>query len=168
MKALPVGTKRHQENGYVRIKMFHGQRRWSFEHRAVWEEHHGIIPKGKFIHHLNHNPSDNRIENLILVNSNSEHHRLYHHKRPSEHGRKISHGLAGKPKSEGHRRKISLAAKGKPKSLEHRRRLSEIRRDVKQPNISKALKGRKLTPEWIAKIKASSNLRRNPLTGRYE
>jgi uncharacterized protein YbdZ (MbtH family) len=38
-----------------------------FEHRAVWKQHKGKIPKGYEIHHINHNRQDNRIENLALL-----------------------------------------------------------------------------------------------------
>lgn len=36
-------------------------------HRWVWISVHGIIPKGYHIHHKNENKSDNRIENLELI-----------------------------------------------------------------------------------------------------
>lgn len=36
-------------------------------HRIVWEIHNGPIPKGMEIDHINHQPRDNRIENLRLV-----------------------------------------------------------------------------------------------------
>ena len=38
-----------------------------YVHRVVWEEHHGKIPDGMQIDHINNNPIDNRIENLQLV-----------------------------------------------------------------------------------------------------
>tara|TARA_B110000858_G_C17537980_1_gene352229 strand:+ start:222 stop:557 length:336 start_codon:yes stop_codon:yes gene_type:complete len=38
-----------------------------YEHRWVWAEVHGPIPKGMQVHHINNNKSDNRIENLRLV-----------------------------------------------------------------------------------------------------
>lgn len=44
-----------------------------FEHRVVWGQ---PVPKGFVIHHINENPSDNRIENLQLM-SLSEHTRLH-------------------------------------------------------------------------------------------
>ncbi|WP_341266210.1 HNH endonuclease [Morganella morganii] len=36
-------------------------------HRIIWELHYGEIPEGMVIDHINHNPKDNRIENLRLV-----------------------------------------------------------------------------------------------------
>lgn len=45
-------------------------------HRWVWMKIHGIIPKGYHIHHRNDNKSDNRIENLELI-ERSRH--LSHH-----------------------------------------------------------------------------------------
>ena len=37
------------------------------EHRLVWEHHHGPVPEGLSIHHRKHDPLDNRIENLEIV-----------------------------------------------------------------------------------------------------
>lgn len=37
------------------------------ESRYIWEQHNGKIPKGMFIHHINGNSKDNRIENLQRV-----------------------------------------------------------------------------------------------------
>jgi hypothetical protein len=36
-------------------------------HRLIWIYHYGNIPSGKVVDHINHNRSDNRIENLRLV-----------------------------------------------------------------------------------------------------
>jgi hypothetical protein len=43
-------------------------------HRAIWEFHHGPIPKDHHIHHRDHDPSNNDISNLECVPA-SEHHR---------------------------------------------------------------------------------------------
>lgn len=39
-----------------------------FAHRIIWEMHNGPITGGLEIDHINHNPGDNRIENLRLTN----------------------------------------------------------------------------------------------------
>ena len=39
----------------------------TYEHRKVWIEANGDIPKGMHIHHINANKLDNRLENLTLV-----------------------------------------------------------------------------------------------------
>lgn len=35
--------------------------------RELWQEKHGLIPKGWVVHNLNGNPGDNRLENLAAV-----------------------------------------------------------------------------------------------------
>ena len=47
-----------------------------FEHRYIWEQSNGKIPKDYFIHHINGNKKDNRLLNLKLV-SRKEHGRLH-------------------------------------------------------------------------------------------
>lgn len=39
----------------------------AYAHRIVWFMHHGEIPKGYDIDHINHDRTDNRIENLRIV-----------------------------------------------------------------------------------------------------
>lgn len=43
-------------------------------HRTVWILFNGKIPRGLFIDHINGMPSDNRIENLRLADSNQNQH----------------------------------------------------------------------------------------------
>ncbi len=40
-----------------------------FMHRIIWQELNGDIPEGMVIDHINHNTTDNRIENLQCITS---------------------------------------------------------------------------------------------------
>jgi hypothetical protein len=51
-------------------------RRYILEHRFIWEQAHGPIPKGWVIHHLNGDKLDNRLENLASL-SNSAHRSMH-------------------------------------------------------------------------------------------
>jgi len=52
--------------GYRRI--YHGGR-LRMEHVVVWEQHHGPVPDGHQIHHIDHNKLNNDISNLEAVDS---------------------------------------------------------------------------------------------------
>ena len=53
-----------QHPGYRSISL--GVKRKVLEHRIIWEMHHGPIPDGLWIDHINRIRDDNRIENLRL------------------------------------------------------------------------------------------------------
>lgn len=72
------GGIKHRPDGYQRDSATD-----KYIHRQVMEKHLGRkLRKNEQIHHINHNPSDNRLENLLLT-KNGEHIKLYHndHKR---------------------------------------------------------------------------------------
>ena len=90
------GGKRRTSKGYIQVLLPNHPRADSsgyvMEHIVVWENATGIpVPLCCCVHHLNGNKSDNRIENLCLMEFGA--HTIMHH--------------SGKPLSESTRRKIS-------------------------------------------------------------
>ena len=73
----------YQQNGYWMLcwtvpggTKYRPKRKHQFEHRRVWEDAHGPIPAGMFIHHVNGDKLDNRLENLELL-SKKDHMQLH-------------------------------------------------------------------------------------------
>lgn len=52
------------DTGRIRVMLFG---RWYKAHRIIWEMHNGPIPEGYEIDHLDHDPSNNRLNNFRLV-----------------------------------------------------------------------------------------------------
>lgn len=68
-----------REDGYIRIHWRDGKRvLGKYLHIAVWEAFNGEVPNGYDVHHINHNPSDNRLENLELITKTE--HAIMHNK----------------------------------------------------------------------------------------
>ncbi len=63
-------------------------------YRKIWEEARGPIPKGYHIHHVNGDPSDNRLENLLCV-SPQEHFDIHYKQGDYKEAKMIA--LAFKP-----------------------------------------------------------------------
>jgi transposase len=77
----PSGSIRINTDGYILIKLpnhpcaMSGD--WAAQHRAVYYDEYGPIPKGYIIHHINGIKNDNQLTNLIML-TRSEHH-LFNH-----------------------------------------------------------------------------------------
>ena len=73
-------------NGYIMLRIAPNQR--MFEHRWVMQQHlRRPLKRGEVVHHINGNPSDNRIENLVVCKSAGFHSAIYHPKPHTRTGR---------------------------------------------------------------------------------
>ena len=73
---------RYQQGGYWMLRWNEGGKyRYQFEHRRVWEDANGPIPRGHEIHHANGDRLDNRLANLRVMRKADHlalHKRKYH------------------------------------------------------------------------------------------
>lgn len=67
--------KIYYADGYARVWDSKAKRK-RFLHRVVWENKHGPIPEGFFIHHLDQDKLNNRIENLQML-CHLDHNRIH-------------------------------------------------------------------------------------------
>lgn len=58
-----------RDNGYYCAHMWTKGESRSSLHRAIWESKNGKIPFAHHIHHIDHNPLNNSIENLQLISA---------------------------------------------------------------------------------------------------
>lgn len=78
LNQLPVGSVVHASNGYKKVKVANPSE-WLYEHRLVMQRHLGRpLRSDEIVHHVNEDPHDNRIENLVVM-TNSAH--ITHHGR---------------------------------------------------------------------------------------
>lgn len=69
-------TRVRRPDGYIILYFPDGHT--GYEHRHVMEEHIGRpLAPNEIVHHLNGDPSDNRIENLTVLDSNAEHRQIH-------------------------------------------------------------------------------------------
>lgn len=68
----------HSYNGgyYERSEKRKGVKTSYRLHREVYREHHGVVPDGHDVHHVNHDKTDNSVGNLLAV-TRSEHRKLH-------------------------------------------------------------------------------------------
>lgn len=73
MGNIITSNNKPTEKGYIRISK-NGQRKYL--HTLIWEQHNGPLPKGYQLHHIDHNPHNNSLDNLLPVTP-IQHRRLH-------------------------------------------------------------------------------------------
>lgn len=135
--------------------------------KLVWEVFNGPIPKGCCIHHIDENPLNDRLDNLVLL-TNAEHLSIHHRgkKMSDEQKLKLSIACKGRKLTDETKEKIGKASKGRKHTEEAKRKISETNKghavsDETRQAVSKANKGNqyrlgvKLSDETKEKIRLS-------------
>lgn len=125
-----TGAKCITVGGYVQVSLlkhplFPGKI-YDTEHRVVMSEHLGRrLRKGEVVHHKNHDRADNRLKNLSLKRSQSEHMKE-HGGRPCapETRKKIGDANRGRKRTREVCRRIGLANRGRKRSAEFKTKVS--------------------------------------------
>lgn len=138
-------------------------------HVYLWEKHHGAVPDGWVVHHIDHNRENNSLENLLLMTNRA--HRQHHAagtnnpnygKPMSDHQKAlISKAKVGKPGyqwTQSDRDRASATFTGRVMSNETKARMSEsaknrIRSPHSQETKDKIAEGRR---RWAARRSSSS------------
>lgn len=79
---FPIGSKKTTKDGYVFIKIgnipLKPHENWVLEHRYVMECYLGRkLLKQEVVHHIDNNPSNNEIKNLMLLESQKKHREIH-------------------------------------------------------------------------------------------
>ena len=67
----PIGWTRVDSEGYHWMKIAEGLKGWVMIHRLAWEMENGPIPEGKFLRFIDGNKDNWQVENLVLVDRES-------------------------------------------------------------------------------------------------
>jgi hypothetical protein len=67
----PIGWTRVDGEGYTWMKIAEGRQGWVMIHRLAWELENGPIPEGKFLRFIDGNKDNWQVENLMLVDRES-------------------------------------------------------------------------------------------------
>jgi hypothetical protein len=119
---VPVGTEkvRREKNGRLRtwVKVSDGagkytQDDWKLRSVVVYEKKYGPIPKGGIVHHKDHDPMNDDINNLMLVDRRG--HLLIH--RPDFENRRCN--AASRASRERHQRARLQRAAAAPETVVH-------------------------------------------------
>ena len=122
------------KDGYVYVTKQKGYKHCKL-HQYIWMcANQADIPKGYDIHHKDHNPLNNSVNNLELIDSTI--HKSEHNQNMSEETkRKISEAHKGKHLTDDTKKKMSEAHKGFKHTEESKNKMSNAK--INNPKLSK-------------------------------